>query len=123
MTSKPNQANINRHLFDCYRQNFKCLLAHVLTATQDAFARSDLFLLYLIWYPLGRFFIEFFRTNSWFFPGTPINVVHLLSAIAIICATTILFIRHRGQSLTKEEDNNSGMDVETTEAPASSQET
>ncbi len=41
MTSKPNQANINRHLFDRYRQNFKRLLANVLTATQDAFARSD----------------------------------------------------------------------------------
>jgi len=41
MTSKPNQANINRHLFDRYRQHFKRLLANVLTATQDAFARSD----------------------------------------------------------------------------------
>jgi len=83
---------------------------------------GGLFLLYLIWYPLGRFFIEFLRTDSWFFPGTPFNVVHLLSAIAIIGATTILFIRHRGEPLTKEEDDNVGMDVETSEAPASSQE-
>jgi len=83
---------------------------------------GDLFLLYLIWYPLGRFFLEFLRTDSWFFPGTPFNVVHLLSVIAIIGATTILFIRHRGQPLTKEEDENIVMDVETSEAPASSQE-
>lgn len=41
MTSRPNQANVNRRLFDRYRQHFKRLLAHVLTATQDAFARSD----------------------------------------------------------------------------------
>jgi len=27
---------------------------------------GDLFLLYLIWAPLGRFFIEFLRTDSWF---------------------------------------------------------
>jgi phosphatidylglycerol:prolipoprotein diacylglycerol transferase len=81
---------------------------------------GDLFLLYLIWYPLGRFFIEFLRTDSWFFPGTPFNVVHLLSAIAIIGATTILFIRHRNVPSTQEEDDNIKMDVETSEAPASS---
>lgn len=83
---------------------------------------GDLFLLYLIWYPLGRFFIEFFRTDSWFFPGTPFNVVHLLSAIAIITATTILVIRHRGEPVTKAEDNNVGMDVEASEVSTTSQE-
>ena len=41
MTSRPNQANVNGRLFDRYRQHFKRLLANVLTATQDAFARSD----------------------------------------------------------------------------------
>ena len=40
---------------------------------------GDLALGYLIWYPLGRFFIEFLRTDSWFFPGTPFNVVHVFS--------------------------------------------
>jgi len=83
---------------------------------------GDLFLLYLIWYPLGRFFLEFLRTDSWFFPGTPFNVVHLLSAIAIIGATTILFIRHHGEPLTKAEDDNMGMDAETSEVPTTSQE-
>jgi phosphatidylglycerol---prolipoprotein diacylglyceryl transferase len=56
---------------------------------------GDLILLYLIWYPLGRFAIEFIRTDSWFFPGTPFNVVHLLSAIAIVAAAAILIVRHR----------------------------
>lgn len=58
---------------------------------------GDLILLYLIWYPLGRFCIEFVRTDSWFFPGTPFNVVHLLSAIAVVVAATILYLRHRPQ--------------------------
>src|SRR5690606_6251399 len=49
----------------------------------DRLLPGDLALLYFIWYPLGRFFIEFIRTDSWFFPGTPFNVVHLLSAVAI----------------------------------------
>lgn len=56
---------------------------------------GDLVLLYLIWYPFGRFWIEFLRTDSWFFPGTPFNVVHILSAIAVIGASATLYLRHR----------------------------
>lgn len=56
---------------------------------------GDLALGYLIWYPLGRFFIEFLRTDSWFFPGTPFNAVHILSAAAIIAAGLALYRRHR----------------------------
>jgi phosphatidylglycerol:prolipoprotein diacylglycerol transferase len=56
---------------------------------------GDLFLLYLIWYPLVRFCLEFFRTDSWFFPGTPFNVVHILSSITVISAITLLVLRHR----------------------------
>lgn len=56
---------------------------------------GDLFLIYLIYYPLVRFCLEFFRTDSWFFPGTPFNVVHLLSVIAIVTSSTLLIIRHR----------------------------
>ncbi|MGA1410425.1 MAG: prolipoprotein diacylglyceryl transferase [Prochlorotrichaceae cyanobacterium] len=55
---------------------------------------GDLTLLYLIWYPLGRFFLEFLRTDSWFFAGTPFNVVHILSAFSIILAIVSLRIRH-----------------------------
>lgn len=68
---------------------------------------GDLFLLYLIWYPLGRFCLEFMRTDSWFFPGTPFNLVHLLSAIAIIGSAAILIYRHRpgaGKATEHEED-------------------
>jgi len=56
---------------------------------------GDIALGYLIWYPLGRFFIEFLRTDSWFFPGTPFNVVHILSAIAVIGSSVALYWRHR----------------------------
>ncbi len=56
---------------------------------------GDIFLMYLIWYPLGRFVIEFLRTDSWFFPGTPFNMVHILAAVAIITAATLLYLRHR----------------------------
>lgn len=56
---------------------------------------GDIALMYLIWYPLGRFFIEFLRTDSWFFPGTPFNMVHILSAIAVVVAASSLYLRHR----------------------------
>ncbi len=64
----------------------------------DRLLPGDILLMYLIWYPLGRFFIEFVRTDSWFFPGTPFNTVHLLSAIAVIGASVTLYLRHRGRS-------------------------
>lgn len=56
---------------------------------------GDLFLCYLIWYPLGRFCIEFIRTDSWFFAGTPFNMVHVLSAIVIVACIVALILRHR----------------------------
>jgi phosphatidylglycerol:prolipoprotein diacylglycerol transferase len=62
---------------------------------------GDLSLVYLIWYPLGRFFIEFLRTDSWFFPGTPFNPVHILSAIAIVAATIVLYWRLRDRTESK----------------------
>ena len=62
---------------------------------EDKLRNGDLFLMYLIWYPLGRFMIEFIRTDSWFFPGTPFNLVHLLSAIAVLVGAGLLIVRHR----------------------------
>lgn len=56
---------------------------------------GDLTLLYLIWYPTGRFFIEFLRTDSWFFAGTPFNVVHILCAVAVVGSAIALYCRHR----------------------------
>lgn len=56
---------------------------------------GDLALMYAIWYPLGRFFIEFLRTDSWFFPGTPFNVVHVLCSMFVVGAIALLVSRHR----------------------------
>jgi phosphatidylglycerol:prolipoprotein diacylglycerol transferase len=54
---------------------------------------GDLLLMYLIWAPTGRFFIEFYRTDSWFFPGTPFNILHVLIAIIVLSASSILVLR------------------------------
>jgi len=64
---------------------------------------GDVFLFYLIWALFGRFWLEFLRTDSWFFPGTPFNPVHVLSALGIVTASVILFLRRRGRHWTTQE--------------------
>lgn len=71
-----------------------CLLFWLSRRFQRYLDPGDLMLFYLIWYPLGRFFIEFLRTDSWFFLGTPFNTVHILCAIAISLASITLYRRH-----------------------------
>ncbi|MCC6457340.1 MAG: prolipoprotein diacylglyceryl transferase [Caldilineaceae bacterium] len=68
---------------------------------EDRLLPGDLLLLYIIWYPTGRFMLEFFRTDSWFFPGTPFNVVHLLAGIAVIVSIVLLVVRHSRPTLAE----------------------
>lgn len=65
---------------------------------------GDVILMYLIWYPTVRFFLEFFRTDSWFFPGTPFNLVHLLSAIVIVASVILLIVRHRHYTPAEQQE-------------------
>lgn len=74
------------------------LLLWISTHLQKRLSHGDPFLLYLIWAPLGRFFIEFLRTDSWFFPGTPFNPVHLLTGLMVVSAALLLILRHRKKS-------------------------
>jgi phosphatidylglycerol:prolipoprotein diacylglycerol transferase len=74
------------------------LLYWVSRRFEERLLPGDLALLYFIWYPLGRFFIEFIRTDSWFFAGTQFNIVHILSALAILGSLIILIVRHRAHT-------------------------
>lgn len=65
---------------------------------------GDVILMYLIWYPTVRFFLEFFRTDSWFFPGTPFNLVHLLSAIVVVTSVILLIVRHRHYTPVEQQE-------------------
>jgi phosphatidylglycerol:prolipoprotein diacylglycerol transferase len=72
---------------------------------------GDLLLMYLIWAPTGRFFIEFYRTDSWFFPGTPFDILHVLIAIIVISASIILalrLIRRRSDASTPDQTGANG---------------
>lgn len=59
---------------------------------KDYVRRGDIFLIYLIGYSLGRFFIEGLRTDSLMLG--PIRVAQLISIIAIIIGIVLLYLRH-----------------------------
>lgn len=61
---------------------------------------GDLFLVYLIVYPIGRFLLEFIRLDPSQVAGLNANQTFML--IVAVCATAALIIRHRRKS-TKDE--------------------
>ncbi len=71
-----------------------CLLGFVLLHFYSKKLRTydgEMFLLYCVWYGLGRFFIEGLRTDSLYLGDTGIRVSQLVAAIAFF-AGLILFI-------------------------------
>jgi phosphatidylglycerol:prolipoprotein diacylglycerol transferase len=73
------------------------VLLYISRRFSKSLRNGDLVLLYLIWFPFGRFWIEFLRSDSWFFPGTHFDLVHLISAITILTCATLLILRHRAK--------------------------
>lgn len=57
------------------------------------FRRGEVALSYVMWYSLGRFFIEGMRTDSLFVPGTPIRISQLLSVVLFIGAAGVIYYR------------------------------
>lgn len=68
------------------------LLLWVSRRFKDRLIPGDVFLLYLIVYPIGRFFLEFLRLDSSQVAG--INANQTLMAIVAICAAGLLIWRH-----------------------------
>ena len=79
---------------------------------------GDIFLLVLIWSPLGRFFIEFLRTDSWFFPDTPFNTAHILTAALVIGASITLYLRHRKGASSQAQSIEDKAESDEREIPA-----
>jgi phosphatidylglycerol:prolipoprotein diacylglycerol transferase len=59
----------------------------------DRLKPGDIFLLYLIMYPIGRFLLEFLRLDASLVGG--LNINQAVMGIALICATAVLYFRHR----------------------------
>lgn len=79
-----------------------CLLGFVLLHIfSRKFRRYDgqVFLLYLVWYGTGRFFIEGLRTDSLITPFLPIRVSQLVAAVTVLTAVVLLIVFHNRTSL------------------------
>lgn len=60
---------------------------------QDRLRKGDIFLIYLIWYPLGRFFVEFLRPDAWMLG--PLAAAQVFALLIIGLAIIGLVILHR----------------------------
>lgn len=56
---------------------------------------GDLFLAYLIWYPVGRLWVEALRPDAWKIGNIP--TAQIISFVLIVVAVVALVIRHRRQ--------------------------
>jgi phosphatidylglycerol:prolipoprotein diacylglycerol transferase len=73
---------------------------------KDRLKTGDVFLVYLIVYPLGRFLLEFLRLDSSQVAGANANQIFML--VVMIVATIVLIFRHRRRGESKVPlDNNS----------------
>ncbi|MEW6083088.1 MAG: prolipoprotein diacylglyceryl transferase [Chloroflexota bacterium] len=59
----------------------------------DRLKTGDLFLTYLVTYPLIRFFLDFLRLDASLVGG--ININQTVMAVVAVCAAAALFLRHR----------------------------
>jgi phosphatidylglycerol:prolipoprotein diacylglycerol transferase len=63
----------------------------------DRLKSGDIFLIYLIVYPIGRFFLEFLRLNASLVGG--LNINQSVMGVVAICAAGALYFRHRKANL------------------------
>lgn len=69
------------------------LMLYISRRYKDQLLDGDIATLYLVLYPLIRFFTEFQRPDAWTFAGIP--VAQLVSAVSIIAAVVIFVVRRR----------------------------
>ena len=74
----------------------------------DRLKSGDIFLLYLIIYPVGRFFLEFLRLDP--SPVAGININQTIMAVIAICSTAFLIFRHTRKSSVQAESPSTGND-------------
>ena len=60
---------------------------------------GDLFLAYLVWYPLGRLWVEALRPDAWRIGNIP--TAQIVSVVLIVIAAVLLLVRHLKRSTPK----------------------
>lgn len=80
-------------------ESLLCLLGFILLHFFNSKLRrydGQTFLLYILWYGVGRFFIEGLRTDSLIIPGTELRVSQVLALLSAAAALVALIVfRHR----------------------------
>ncbi|MFN2114975.1 MAG: prolipoprotein diacylglyceryl transferase [Anaerolineae bacterium] len=69
------------------------VLAYVAHHWEEHTVPGDIALLYLILYPLGRYFVELQRPDAWLIAGVP--TAQLVSVVTIVGASALMIYRHR----------------------------
>ncbi|MCQ2452159.1 MAG: prolipoprotein diacylglyceryl transferase [Oscillospiraceae bacterium] len=81
------------------------ILLHRISKKHRRFS-GQIFLLYLDWYGLGRFFIEGLRTDSLYLGQSGIRVSQLMAAVCFILSVILyLYCIKSGRSIRKEQAN------------------
>jgi phosphatidylglycerol:prolipoprotein diacylglycerol transferase len=65
---------------------------------QKSLLKGDIFLMYVIYYSIGRFYLEGLKLNVWTIEGIP--TARWITSIAILVSMAILSYRHRHQPAT-----------------------
>ncbi len=62
---------------------------------RDRLLPGDVMLLYMIWYPLGRFWVEMFRPDAWRLGVGTLTTAQFIGLISIAVAVALLVVRHK----------------------------
>jgi len=64
---------------------------------------GDLFLAYLVWYPLGRLWVEALRPDAWRIGNIP--TAQIISVVLIVIAAVLLLVRHLKRPMLKPAES------------------
>ncbi|MCY1713234.1 prolipoprotein diacylglyceryl transferase [Caproiciproducens galactitolivorans] len=103
MVSENTYAVTNNPVHPCFLyESLWCILGFVLLHIFSRKLRrydGQVFLLYLIWYGVGRFFIEGLRTDSLITPVLPLRVSQVVAAATVLTGIILLIIFRSRTSL------------------------
>lgn len=104
MSSEATQAFSTNGVHPCFLyESLWCILGFVLLHIfSRKFRRYDgqVFLLYSIWYGVGRFAIEGLRTDSLITPYIPLRISQVVAAIAVVAGIVLLIVFRKRTVLT-----------------------
>jgi phosphatidylglycerol:prolipoprotein diacylglycerol transferase len=78
------------------------LLLWVSRRFADRLKNGDIFLIYLIVYPIGRFLLDFLRVDASLVGGININQT-VMAIVAVLAASALLWRHRRGTALAAQE--------------------